>query len=99
MIYKKYTRNIGIDIDSKHKDIAEYFERRMLNFGQVTRSNSKHGYHYKILLLKPVTWKKAMRIRHVCGDDKERLIQDYERRLLGSHYTDILFDYKRMMKK
>jgi len=85
---------IGVDLDGKNRFrlLKAYFNA--LNLGEVIVSETRRGYHLRILKRVPV--EKALEIRRYLGDDVERLGYDELKLEMGLiEWVDTLFEIKK----
>lgn len=97
--------SVCIDLDcyttaKKFKGLISKSEKRCKTFGQITHSKkTKHGWHIKVKLNKPVSFWRSIEIRYYCLDDTRRLFFDIMRYRSGSKIIDVCFDVKKTYKR
>lgn len=85
---------IGIDIDTKDKQVLETVLEKSREYGNITVKETKHGYHILISLDKEITYNQSFWIRFIIGDDRNRLLFDLLRFINGNKRIDVLWDKK-----
>lgn len=98
-------KTICIDLDNYAKTQKLFDEFvlktsiRCQKFGIITQSlKTKHGHHIKIKLIRQVSFKRSIEIRHYCHDDNRRIVFDVLRFWNGARMIDTCFD-KKVTKK
>ena len=87
-------KSIGIDIDSKNRELLKTTQNNASLYGMIQTTNSKNGYHIVITLNTPVKLKESLWIRFNLGDDPLRLLFDCLRIISNEDNLDILWDVK-----
>lgn len=91
-------KEIGIDIDTKKKDVLDFILKNCREYGEITVKESRHGYHVWVKLDKAISVKDSFWLRFHLGDDHLRLLFDTMRYINGSKNIDILWSNKERKK-
>lgn len=101
-LWKSLTRpidKIGIDIDTHDFKTYRAVIKRCEQFGSVTESKTKHGWHFAVKFPQTETLIRSFEIRYYCHDDYHRLVRDMMKAMHGFKVIDVLFDRKEVLRK
>ena len=89
---------VGLDIDGTDKQFLQKVQKNAAVYGEIQTTKSRHGYHIKIQLFKPVTLRETLWIRMYLSDDTLRLLFDALRIISDIDNLNVLWDEKQIVE-